>query len=206
MGMENTTDLIDFHDWCIKLEADNHAMQSKRMIKASGMVFSLLDESQNTAHDLDIMKKHVFYGHKICKDDLRACDGDEESDLDSEQKKRLAEKIRLAHAVIGLITEADEMLTALWKYVMNGEPLDRVNVLEECCDATWYINLALDSVGFTAADVPRTLRPKLEARYERKFDAQKALNRNLEVERACLEASASGDTATPSGDQEATGG
>jgi len=157
------------------------------------------------AIDLDVLKKHVFYGNSLDPDDQRVVEGVPGA-LTSEQRARFAERIRLVHAVIGLITEADELLNGLMEYVMEGKELDRVNVLEECCDATWYLNLALDSVGFTAADVPRTLIPKLEARYERKFDAQKALNRNLEVERACLEASASGDTATPSGDQEATGG
>ncbi len=198
-------DLNEFHKLCLRTEADDHAMQASRLLDSNGIVVESLAEFSQVAIDLDVLKKHVFYGNRLDPDDQRVVEGVPGA-LTSEQWARFAERIRLVHAVIGLITEADELLNGLMEYVMEGKDLDRVNVLEECCDATWYLNLALDSVGFTAADVPRTLIPKLEARYERKFNAQKALNRNLEVERACLEASASGDTATPSGDQEATGG
>lgn len=117
-----------------------------------------------------------------------------EADDHALQGMRAAQSIRLLHGAVGLSTEAGELLDQVKKHVFYGKPLDRTNVLEECADGIWYIVLALDAMGFTVEQAMNTLIPKLEKRYASKaFSAQAAITRNLETERAVLEAYAGGD-------------
>jgi hypothetical protein len=194
-------DLNEYHKLCLRTEADDHAMQASRLLDINGIVVDRLVDFGETAAELDILKKHIFYGKALERDDQEVVD-EMPGVLDSAQRSRFAERIRLLHATIGIITEAEELLQALMLYVLDGTPLDRVNVLEECCDLDWYKNLALDSVGYTAADVPTTLIPKLEVRYAKKFNAQRALQRNLDAERASLEANARDDSQATEGSVE----
>lgn len=127
------------------------------------------------------------------------------------QGQRSAGNIRLLHGAIGLATEAGELLDQVKKHVYYGKPLDRANVLEECCDTLWYVVLALDSQGFTLEQAMGTLKDKLEQRYaQRRFTASEAFNRDLQSERAILEAGArleayTGSNSETNGrDQEAT--
>ncbi len=46
----------------------------------------------------------------------------------------------LLHAVLGLYTEAAEMLEALWA-ALHGAPLDEINLFEEAGDLEWYLAL-----------------------------------------------------------------
>jgi len=128
-----------------------------------------------------------------------------EADDHIAQGQRAAGSIRLLHGAVGLSTESGEMLDQVKKHIFYGKPLDKVNILEECGDALWYICLILDSQGFTVQQAMDTLIPKLEARYaQRKFTAREATDRNLQSERTVLEAGA-GLEANTRGDQEADG-
>jgi NTP pyrophosphatase (non-canonical NTP hydrolase) len=94
----------------------------------------------------------------------------------------------LLHGAIGCGTESGELLDAVKKYAMYGQPIDRVNIIEEVGDMMWYLNLALRSVGSTFAEAKELNIAKLEARYAGKFSELKATIRNLDAERATLEA------------------
>lgn len=198
-------DLKEYHKLCLRTEADDHAMQAARLLDCNALVTERLSEFQDLADELDILKKHIFYGKPLGKEDQALADATP-GILMSEQRQRFAMNIRILHGIMGMITECGELVNEMMQHVVEGKSVDRVNILEECCDVDWYKNLTLDAVGFTAEDVPGTLIPKLEVRYARKFDAQRALSRNLEAERSSLEANASGDQATPSRDQEASEG
>ena len=56
-------------------------------------------------------------------------------------------KIDLIHAIMGISGEAGELLDAIKKHVIYGEPLDKVNVMEECADIFWYLNLFMVEKG-----------------------------------------------------------
>ncbi len=187
------TDLKNYHELCLRTEADDHAMQSARILECNGILVNLLVSFCDTAGGLDVLKKHVYYGKPLSDRD-KAIKDSIPGELDSVQRQRLSERIRLVHGIIGMITECGELVDQLMNHIAAGETLDQVNILEECCDVDWYKNLCLDAAGYTAADVPTTLIPKLEVRYAKKqFNAKQAIERDLSAERASLEANATGD-------------
>lgn len=91
------------------------------------------------------------------------------------------------HMVIGISTEAGELLDAYKKHFAYGKELDTVNVEEEIADIIWYIsNLCrLKNIDFEKA-LQRNI-DKLKARFPEKFTQKDALNRDLDVERKILE-------------------
>lgn len=97
------------------------------------------------------------------------------------------QKARLLHASIGLCTEVGELQDALKKHLIYGKPLDDVNVMEEAGDLLWYIALALDASGFTMEQAMERNIEKLRARFPTGFTEEKALVRDLGVERKALE-------------------
>jgi NTP pyrophosphatase (non-canonical NTP hydrolase) len=94
---------------------------------------------------------------------------------------------RLLHAAIGMVTESGEFIDMLKKHLFYGKPLDLVNLQEEIGDQLWYIAIALDALGTTFEAEMRRNIAKLKARYPDKFTSDKAINRDLDAERAVLE-------------------
>ena len=82
--------------------------------------------------------------------------------------------VSIQHAAIGMATEAGEMLDQLKRYTYYGTELDEVNLIEECGDCLWYIQLALNTMGVTLEDCIARNVAKLKKRYPDKFDARKA--------------------------------
>jgi len=91
------------------------------------------------------------------------------------------------HGILGIATEAGELLDALKKAIFYGKPLDLVNIKEEIGDAMWYIALICKANGWTFEEIQQQNIAKLKARYPDKFTQDKALNRDLPKEREVLE-------------------
>ena len=51
---------------------------------------------------------------------------------------------RIIHAIMGLATEAGELIDALKKHVFYGKPIDEKNLIEECGDVMWYLVILCD--------------------------------------------------------------
>ena len=94
---------------------------------------------------------------------------------------------RLVHAAFGMQTETAEFTDALKKALFYGKPLDTINLKEELGDLLWYVAIAMDELGTDFETEMDRVIAKLEARYPEKFTADKALNRDLDTERAILE-------------------
>lgn len=94
---------------------------------------------------------------------------------------------RALHAAIGMCTETGELQDALKKYLFYGKTLDLTNVVEEFQDLLWYIAIGLDACGMTLEQAMERNIAKLKARYGEKFSSERALDRNLDAERAALE-------------------
>lgn len=94
---------------------------------------------------------------------------------------------RLLHGVMGIGTEAGEMLDQFKRHIFYKKPLDLVNVEEEIGDIFWYCALLCDEMQVSFSGIMKKNIAKLKARYPDKFDSEKALNRNLEEERKALE-------------------
>jgi len=94
---------------------------------------------------------------------------------------------RVLHGLMGVCTEAGELMDPLKRELIYGKGLDEVNVMEECGDLLWYIALALDAAGYTMEEAMEKNIAKLRARYPEKFTEEDALNRDLVEERKALE-------------------
>lgn len=93
----------------------------------------------------------------------------------------------LLHASIGIASEAGELQDALKKHLFYGREFDWTNAVEEVGDLLWYAALACESLGTTLEDAMERNIAKLKARYPEKFEAQRAIDRDLAAERAALE-------------------
>ncbi len=95
--------------------------------------------------------------------------------------------IRLLHAGIGLSTESAEILDSLKKHIFYGKSLDEVNLKEEMGDLFWYLAIMADSLNIDFETIMSKNIEKLKARYGQKFSEEKAIERNLILERQTLE-------------------
>ena len=103
-------------------------------------------------------------------------------------KERLSDQtLRLLHAAIGLATESGETLDALKKHVFYGKELDKVNLKEEMGDLLWYLAVMADSLGIDFESAMEHNIAKLKARDQGKFSSEKAINRDLVLEKEALE-------------------
>jgi NTP pyrophosphatase (non-canonical NTP hydrolase) len=91
------------------------------------------------------------------------------------------------HMVIGISTEAAELLDAYKKHFAYGKELDTTNVGEEIADIMWYVSNLCTMLNIDLEEMLQRNIDKLKARYPEKFTQENALNRNLDVERQILE-------------------
>jgi len=87
------------------------------------------------------------------------------------------------HATLGIVSEAGEIADTVKKSFAYGKKLDKDNLLEECGDLVWFLNLMIHNLDLTWEQVLAANIAKLEKRYPNlRFDAEHALNRNKQVE------------------------
>lgn len=87
--------------------------------------------------------------------------------------------VRIFHAVLGLVTEASELMEMLKGHIYEDKPLDVLNLIEEAGDQCWYLALIAKSVGFDTFDeFMLSNRAKLTARYGDSWSQDAALTRN----------------------------
>jgi NTP pyrophosphatase (non-canonical NTP hydrolase) len=91
------------------------------------------------------------------------------------------------HMVLGMQTEAAEISDVFKKNIAYNKDIDYVNVKEEIGDLMWYVANICNINGWDLRDILATNIKKLEARYPEKFTNEKAVSRNLEIEREILE-------------------
>lgn len=94
---------------------------------------------------------------------------------------------RMMHALLGMMSEVGEVADQLKKHIIYGKELDVINLIEEHGDESWYLSLLIDACGSTWEQSWERNIAKLRARYGGEFSEEKALNRDLDVERAALE-------------------
>ena len=162
-----------------------------------------IEENKKTIHEgislfmlssgvLDIMKKKVMYDAdpmKLVKTDAEHINN-RGLFLDQEYLDKIAtdEKFTKAfHYIIGIVTEANEMMVALAKASKTGS-LDLVNVGEELGDSEFYSARLADLVDLDLDTLRQKNIDKLAIRYPEKFTNDLANNRDLDLERQVLEA------------------
>lgn len=143
---------------------------------------------------LDAIKKSLFYG----KDSKNyPVNGEAHANVDSVETCTALQIHRLhdfpqpgldiLHAIIGKATESAELLELLLKSVINNEPFDRVNFIEEIGDGFWYDGIGLEAVSSNFHDAAGRNNRKLKRRFPDKFKTDDAITRDLDAERAELE-------------------
>lgn len=130
--------------------------------------------------EADKLKKHLIYGKEIEGIDM---DGEVVTTL---TRSLTQEQAEFLHHVIGVFTEATELVEALHNGLVSGT-IDKVNIQEEIGDLFWYIAGLLRLTGADPHKIMNQNIEKLKARYGEKFDAHAALNRDLGNERKVLE-------------------
>lgn len=146
-------------------------------------VFTVLAGAANLGAAVDKLKKGVFYGKEI---DL----GITSDDVD---RQLLAVPFRtdhldpdIFHGIVGMFTEAAELMEALAKSMVTGEPLDEVNLVEELGDGNWYQAIVMKKLGVSHGEIWDKNINKLRVRFPEKFDIDRVLDRDLEAERKVL--------------------
>lgn len=92
------------------------------------------------------------------------------------------------HMVLGLQTEVGELADVYKRALAYKKDIDLVNVKEEVGDIIWYL---MNFCTLNKIDIHECLQMninKLQKRFPNKFNTEDALNRDLDKERAALEA------------------
>lgn len=90
------------------------------------------------------------------------------------------------HMVIGLSTEAGELLDIFKKKFAYGKDIDYVHIVEEIFDNFWYLCNLCNILGINPEDGFQINIDKLKSRYPEKFTSDSAINRDLDAERFVL--------------------
>ena len=150
---------------------------------------------------LNLYKKLLFRGKT--PDELNMRQPDESASLAGNGGHIMGFDIDLVHGIVGLCTETGEAAEVLLD-LLDGKVPDRVNVVEEAGDCRWYINRMLRWAGVTDEQCERANIDKLHGRgFAAGFDMFADSNRDLDAERARLEA-ATGDDAPAAPDHAPT--
>ena len=135
----------------------------------------LLDSS------LDQHKRALFYGDDTAKV-LRGPAG-----RDHILEGISDEEWELIHAVLGIATEAGEILDQLLSLFAGGRELDVQNLREEGGDVAYYLARLADVTGTTLLAMMQANHRKLAERFPEKFTQQGALVRDTDAEMAALD-------------------
>lgn len=143
---------------------------------------------------LDQIKKHAFYqkpydlsairNHFSAAEEAMLTLSTITADEIQNDERPINVNPRLFHSVIGISTEATELLEALDLYDRN---LDHTNLLEEFGDIDWYKAIGVDELGGDWEDILTKIIEKLRIRFPDKFTSEDAINRDLVAEREVLE-------------------
>jgi NTP pyrophosphatase (non-canonical NTP hydrolase) len=91
------------------------------------------------------------------------------------------------HMVLGITSEAGELAGVYKDSLAYGKELDDIHIVEELGDLLYFIQGLCNVNGWSLETVLDRNVAKLTARYADEFTPEKALNRDLEAERAALE-------------------
>lgn len=159
---------------------------------------ALLNIAIGIANILDAVKKRVFYNrsydaaflttnHRLITNNLEALQRFVRNPEDSNRSEDQITDTRTAHGLLGIFTEAGELVEVL-KTLNETGSVDVVNIGEELGDIDWYKAVLADANNLNLEDILATNIKKLEERYKKKkFEAEAANERDLVKERNILE-------------------
>lgn len=159
----------------------NGELVSRKAFKAA------LSDAIAALQRLDAIKKALFYGRA---NDANAPTTDETPTCENLKLSRLSKDpytaFDLLHGIIGKATESGELLEALEAAVVNEHSFSYTNVIEEVGDGLWYDAVILSALNSNFERAQHINIAKLRVRFQNKFSAYDAKNRNLEAENKVL--------------------
>jgi NTP pyrophosphatase (non-canonical NTP hydrolase) len=156
-----------------------------------------ITEGMMISNLMDAVKKALFYGRPYeCPQRLINAAGALPKGLAAKGFNFDSVPADIQHAILGIFTEAGEMIEALGTTAIDGEPLDVVNLDEEFGDVLWYIAVYCNARGISMESLMTKNVAKLRARFPDRFTTDKAIHRDLFTERAILEADAEAEEGT----------
>jgi NTP pyrophosphatase (non-canonical NTP hydrolase) len=144
-----------------------------------------INDAIKALNALDKVKKSIFYG----RDNNLIAEGQTGvMDLpDAVKMNGGGNPENIIHAIIGIATEAGELLEALREAYNGNTVIDYVNIKEEAGDSFWYHAILANEADYTFEQAQSVNIAKLKARFPDAFSETNANERDLEAERAILE-------------------
>jgi hypothetical protein len=167
-----------------------------------GILSKSVDEAITALQKLDHIKKALFYGrdaHLEQKDQADSTAAIKSIVATSDLEEQ--EAINMVHAILGMATEAGELLEMM-RDSYNGLGVDRPNIIEEVGDSKWYMAILAPIGRFLWGQDEKINIAKLRARFPERFTEYDANNRDLAAERKLLEAGRN-DLSKPIGQRKA---
>lgn len=127
------------------------------------------------ANQADRFKAALVYGEKLREaghPSLRGQPG----------RRPSPETLNMLHAVLGLYSEAGELLECLFDSMMTGTKLDTKNMVEEAGDIRWFLTLLEDALEVSDVEVMTKNLKKLKKRFPEGFSESDAVNRDKDAE------------------------
>jgi NTP pyrophosphatase (non-canonical NTP hydrolase) len=90
---------------------------------------------------------------------------------------------KMLHSVLGIGTEAGEILDIIKKNMFYGKEIDNLHLKEEIGDLLFYIQDLCINIGTSFEEVLKINIAKLRTRYPNGYTQQNALIRDLKLER-----------------------
>lgn len=183
------SDLTQFVTDAIKTES-----KIDKVVVNNALLSNTIEILINAGNILDQMKKHIFYGKEYNLDDLMMhleSINVSTTDLNNltvdniiDDETELKVNPRIFHSIVGISTEATELLEAL---DINVTSIDTINIGEEFGDIDWYKAIGCDELDIDWDTILDAVIEKLKTRYPNKFTSEDAINRNLDKEREVLD-------------------
>ena len=140
-----------------------------------------IKEAAQTLNELDRLKKALFYGRQYMHlSNGSKLFGDCKNLCDAFENKFQAQN--LIHGILGVATEAGELLENLLAATTGEKAFDFVNLKEELGDISWYHEMLCRELGETREAVEAANIEKLRKRYPEGFTEEKAIHRNTDAE------------------------
>lgn len=116
----------------------------------------------NQADKLDRAKKQAIYNKAL---GIRAVGLDLSASTPLTRAKLTPEQADLLHMAVGIAGEAGELLHAVMSHILNDEPIDYENVIEELGDIEFFMEGFRQNQGITREETISQNISKLSTRY-----------------------------------------
>lgn len=177
--MENTK-AETYREFVRRLTSDNFSASNVPL----AVLLGELSWGVTIAEDLDEVKSALFYGDDL---DLSDAKGLDPNDADASALLDAGIDPKLFHAILGLFTEAGEMLDAIEEAVALDKQVDVLNLIEERGDIEFFAEMFDEALNLTRSDVRNVNTAKLNARYaDGEFSVEDALQRDVTIEREVM--------------------